>query len=86
MRPFYAARPCDATNRALDYRQLTASLRALDRVLRFGHYAIPHWYGSVHRVAWRAARFVQPAQLPTYYQPEPWAMSTWWAKPAATKP
>ena len=62
--------------------QLTASLRALDRVLRFGHYAIPHWYGSVHRVAWRAARFVQPAQLPTYYQPEPWATSTWWSSDA----
>lgn len=67
-----------ATTRA----QLTAALRALDRVLRHGHYAIAHWYGSVHRVAWRAARFAQPATLPVYYQPEPWATSTWWSSDA----
>ncbi|MFM8865840.1 MAG: ABC transporter substrate-binding protein, partial [Limnohabitans sp.] len=34
--------------------QLVAALRALDRVLRHGHYVVPHWYGAVHRVAWRA--------------------------------
>ena len=33
-----------------------------------------------------AGLFEQPTQTPLYYQPEPWAMSTWWAKPAATKP
>jgi microcin C transport system substrate-binding protein len=62
--------------------QLTSALRALDRVLRHGFYAIPHWYGSVHRVAWRAAKFVQPATLPVYYQPESWATSTWWSRDA----
>jgi microcin C transport system substrate-binding protein len=62
--------------------ELTAALKALDRVLRWGHYAIPHWYGSVHRVAWRAARFAQPATLPVYYQPESWATSTWWSTEA----
>ena len=62
--------------------QLTAALRALDRVLRWGHYAIPHWYGGVHRVAWRAARFAQPTSLPRYYQPESWATSTWWSADA----
>ena len=60
--------------------QLTAALKALDRLLRHGFYAIPHWYGSVHRVAWRATRFEQPATLPVYYQPESWATSTWWSK------
>ena len=60
--------------------QLTAALKALDRVLRHGHYAIPHWYGSVHRVAWRAARFAQPSVTPVYYQPEAWATSTWWSR------
>jgi microcin C transport system substrate-binding protein len=60
--------------------ELAAALKALDRVLRHGHYAIPHWYGSVHRVAWRAARFAQPATLPVYYQPETWATSTWWSR------
>ncbi|MBI3532453.1 MAG: ABC transporter substrate-binding protein [Burkholderiales bacterium] len=62
--------------------ELVARLRALDRVLRHGHYAVPHWYGSVHRVAWRAGRFEQPAVTPRYYQPEGWVTSVWWASPA----
>jgi microcin C transport system substrate-binding protein len=62
--------------------QLVARVRALDRVLRHGHYAVPHWYGSVHRVAWRAGRFEQPAVTPRYYQPEAWVTSVWWATPA----
>ena len=62
--------------------QLVARLRALDRVLRHGHYTVPHWYGSVHRVAWRAGRFEQPAVTPRYYQPESWVTSVWWATPA----
>lgn len=62
--------------------ELVAALRALDRVLRHGYYALPHWYGSVHRIAWRAGRFERPARLPRYYQPEAWVLSTWWASPA----
>lgn len=58
--------------------QLTTALRALDRVLRFGFYTVPHWYGGVHRVAWRNGRFQQPAVMPLYYQPDTWAMATWW--------
>ena len=61
--------------------QLIIALRALDRVLRHGHYLVPHWYGSVHRVAWRAGRFEQPRITPRYYQPEYWITSTWWASP-----
>lgn len=59
--------------------QLVTAVRALDRVLRFGHYSVPHWYGAVHRVAWRNGRFEQPPLAPKFYQPEPWAVSTWWA-------
>ena len=59
--------------------QLITALRALDRVLRHGHYMVPHWYSRVHRVAWRQHRFAQPATLPLYYQPETWATQTWWA-------
>lgn len=62
--------------------ELVASLRALDRVLRFGHYAVPHWYGGVHRVAYRAGRFEQPTLTPRYYQPESWITSTWWGSEA----
>jgi microcin C transport system substrate-binding protein len=62
--------------------QLVAAVKTLDRVLRHGHYAVPHWYGSVHRVAWRAGRFEQPAVTPRFYQPESWIQSVWWASPA----
>ena len=62
--------------------QLVASLKALDRVLRHGHYAVPHWYGSVHRVSWRQGRFEQPDITPRYYQPEFWVTSTWWGSTA----
>ena len=62
--------------------ELVAALRALDRVLRHGHYSIPHWYGSVHRVAYRAGKFARPAVVPRYYQPEGWVLSTWWASAA----
>ena len=59
--------------------QLVAALRALDRVLRHGHYVVPHWYGAVHRVAWRAGKFGKPELMPLYYQPEAWVTSVWWA-------
>jgi microcin C transport system substrate-binding protein len=59
--------------------QLITAVRALDRVLRHGHYSVPHWYGGVHRVAWRNGRFELPAVTPRYYQPETWASNTWWA-------
>jgi microcin C transport system substrate-binding protein len=59
---------------------LTASLRALDRVLRHGHYAVPHYYASSFRVAYRAGKFEQPTVAPDYYQPEAWLVSTWWRK------
>ena len=61
--------------------QLVSALRALDRVLRHGHYVVPHWYGAVHRVAWRAGKFGKPETLPLYYQPEAWVTSVWWATP-----
>ncbi|MBU3648034.1 MAG: ABC transporter substrate-binding protein, partial [Limnohabitans sp.] len=59
--------------------QLITAVRALDRVLRHAHYSVPHWYGGVHRVAWRNGRFELPAVMPRYYQPEGWASATWWA-------
>ena len=67
---------------AQTHAELVNRLRALDRVLRHGHYAVPHWYSGVHRVAYRAGRFEQPAQTPRYYQPEAWATSVWWASPS----
>ena len=66
--------------------QLVASLRALDRVLRHGHYVVPHWYGAVHRVSWRAAAFDRPKTLPRYYQPEALVTTVWWSPAAGVQP
>jgi microcin C transport system substrate-binding protein len=66
--------------------ELVASLRALDRVLRHGHYVVPHWYGAVHRVSWRAAAFDRPASLPRYYQPETLVTTVWWSRSANATP
>jgi len=60
--------------------QLIAALRSLDRVLRHAHYAVPQWYSSTYRIAYRAGKFEQPKTLPLYYQPEDWVVSTWWRK------
>ena len=63
--------------------ELVTSLRALDRVLRHGHYAVPHWYGAVHRVSWRAKVFARPADLPRFYQPEKLVTTVWWSPQAS---
>lgn len=70
-----------ATTRA----ELVVTLQALDRVLRHGYYVVPHWYGGVHRVAYRGGKFEQPGITPRYYQPESWITSTWWSKSAQPK-
>jgi len=62
--------------------ELVTSLRALDRVLRHGHYVVPHWYGAVHRVSWRAKAFARPADLPRFYQPEKLVTTVWWSPDA----
>ncbi|WP_054286873.1 extracellular solute-binding protein [Gulbenkiania mobilis] len=61
--------------------ELVAASRALDRVLRAGHYVVPNWYLPYHRVAWWN-RFGQPARTPRYYPIATyWALETWWALP-----
>jgi len=60
--------------------QLVARLRALDRVLRHGHYVIPQWYSSTYRVAYRAGKFEQPEVKPHYYAADDWVVFTWWRK------
>lgn len=60
--------------------ELVARLRALDRVLRFGHYFVPAWYSNAFRIAYRGGKFAEPAVAPRYFQPESWVVSTWWMK------
>ncbi len=52
--------------------------RALDRVLRVGHYWIPQWYKASHNVAYWD-RFGIPEQKPRFDLP---VETTWWAKDA----
>jgi microcin C transport system substrate-binding protein len=65
-----------ATTRA----EAVAAGKALDRVLIHGWYSIPQWYSNRYRVAWNVSRFNLPAVMPSYFEAETWAMSTWWAK------
>ena len=60
--------------------ELVTACRALDRALLAGHYMIPHWHNTVHRVAYKN-RFGIPQQQPLYYQPDDWMLRAWWVKP-----
>ena len=60
--------------------QLIARLRALDRVLRHGHYVVPQYYAGTFRIGYRAGKFEQPKVPPEYFQPEDWLLMTWWRK------
>ncbi|MDB5730259.1 MAG: extracellular solute-binding protein family 5 [Variovorax sp.] len=61
--------------------ELGAAVRALDRVLSQGHYSVPQYYGDAFLIGYRPRPFVLPPVVPPYYQPDTWAMSTWWASP-----
>ena len=55
---------------------LIAAVRAMDRVLQWGHYVIPLFHLKTDRVAlWD--RFAQPKLTPVYG----YRLETWWAKP-----
>ncbi|ABM37326.1 extracellular solute-binding protein [Polaromonas naphthalenivorans] len=62
--------------------ELSAAMRALDRVLTNGYYSVPQYYGDAFLIGYRPRPFVLPAVIPPYYQPDTWAMSTWWASPS----
>lgn len=53
---------------------LVTATRALDRVLRAGHYWVPHWYKASHTIAfWN--KFSWPSVKPKYARGVP---ETWW--------
>jgi microcin C transport system substrate-binding protein len=62
---------------AADRDSLITAARALDRVLLWGHYVIPHWHIRYFRVAyWN--KFVRPAVTPKYGL----GFDGWWIDPA----
>ncbi|MEO0798569.1 MAG: extracellular solute-binding protein [Pseudomonadota bacterium] len=53
---------------------LTTAVTALDRVLRSGHYWVPHWYKAAHNIAhWN--RYSRPDTKPRYRDG---VIDTWW--------
>lgn len=64
--------------------ELVTATRAIDRVLRAGHYWVPHWYKASHNVAyWN--KFSRPEKIAKY---DPGVLDTWWydaAKAIASK-
>jgi hypothetical protein len=61
---------------AKDRRSLITRIRALDRVLLWGHYVIPNWHSRTDRVAYWD-RFSWPAVTPDRgYQ-----LDSWWLDP-----
>jgi microcin C transport system substrate-binding protein len=54
--------------------ELVTATRAIDRVLRAGHYWVPHWYKASYSVAyWN--KYSRPAIQPKY---DAGVLDTWW--------
>lgn len=62
--------------------EMVIACRALDRALLAGHYVIPHWHNTTHRVAYKN-RFGIPDRQPFYYHSEDWMLKAWWIRPDA---
>jgi len=54
--------------------ELLTATRALDRVLRAGHYWVPQWYKAAHNIAYWD-KFQRPAQKPRY---DRGILDSWW--------
>jgi len=62
---------------ATSRQQLVTATRAIDRVLRAGHYWVPHWYKAVHHLAfWN--KFSWPTTKSKY---DRGVIATWWYDP-----
>ena len=64
-----------ALTKAQTLPELTAAGRALDRVLLFEHYMIPHWHSGFFRIAYWD-KFGMPQVTPRYNL----GFGTWWVK------
>jgi microcin C transport system substrate-binding protein len=59
---------------ARNREELVTATQALDRVLLWGHYVVPHWYsGGTYYAYWD--RFGRPDIVPPYGDGVP---TTWW--------
>ncbi|MGO4395414.1 extracellular solute-binding protein [Variovorax sp. M-6] len=62
--------------------ELSAAMRALDRVLSHGYYSVPQYYGGAFLIGYHPRPFVLPPVIPPYYEADNWAVSNWWASPS----
>jgi microcin C transport system substrate-binding protein len=62
---------------APDRQALVARTRALDRVLLWNHFVIPHWHIQTFRIAWWD-KLGRPERNPRYSL----ALDSWWVDPA----
>ncbi len=76
---------------AKDRADLVAATRALDRVLLWEHYLVPHFHSPVDRIAYWT-KFARPKVLPKHASPTDALIRAWWhasnepaAPPAAGK-
>ena len=54
--------------------ELVTATRAIDRVLRAGHYWVPHWYKASHNLAFWD-KFSRPDVKPAFARG---VIDTWW--------
>ncbi|HVX35028.1 MAG TPA: extracellular solute-binding protein [Hyphomicrobium sp.] len=67
----------DKVTAAKSRAELTTATHAIDRVLRAGHYWVPHWYKASYGVAyWN--KYSHPAVQPKY---DMGVLDTWWFDP-----
>ena len=59
--------------------ELVTAARALDRVLMWGYYVVPHWYKGSHNIAYWD-KFGRPAVKPRYALG---VIDTWWVNAGA---
>jgi microcin C transport system substrate-binding protein len=64
----------DKVIEAKSRRELVTATRAIDRVLRAGHYWVPQWYKAAHHIAYWD-KFSFPETKPKYSRGAP---DTWW--------
>jgi microcin C transport system substrate-binding protein len=63
-----------AVSEARSRDEMVTAARALDRVLRAGHYWVPHWFKGTHTIAFWD-KFARPPQKPPYDRA---IVDTWW--------
>ena len=67
----------DTMTKAGSRRDLRTAARALDRVLRAGHYWVPQWYKASHGIAYWDI-YERPDVKPRYWRG---IIDTWWVNP-----